>query len=154
MAEKNEYGRYEVAVDGQTYSFEKWGAEEALKTLIKISKIAGKPIGLFLGVLLDKKEDGESLIDKELKSDMLAVAIESLTANLDEDVCVALIKKLTSDKVWCANKPINFNTHYEDKLDHMFKVVAAAVEVQYGNFFVALTALAPKGPKKGPTNRK
>lgn len=142
-AEKNETGLYEAEIDGQKYEFEKWGAEEALSNLLKLSKILGKPLGIAFGAVGKPEEGmpGQKLLDKELDPNIIAMAIEALTNNLDEASAISLIKKLSSQNVFCNGAKIIFNVHYQDKLDHLFKVVYAALEVQYGNFFSAVLGL-------------
>lgn len=154
MAEKNESGLYEVEIDDKKYEFEKWGAEESLSNLIKLSKIIGKPLGLAIGAFKQEEKEETSLFDTDMKDiniDMLGLALQALTENLDESACIALIKKLSSQHVLCDGAKINFNTHYADRLDHLFRVVGAALEVQYGNFFAAVLGLARTRKGKGIT---
>jgi hypothetical protein len=133
MHSKNETGLYEVEIDGKKYEFEKWGAESSLATLIKIAKIAGKPLGIFLGSAVS----GNGL-KTEISPDLMASACEALVQNMDEQNCINLIKKLSSEKVLCDGRKINFDTHYEDQLSHLFRVVKASLEIQYGNFLQEL----------------
>lgn len=142
----DETGLWEVEVDGINYAFTKWGAEESLANLLKLSKLIGKPLGLAMGAFA--KEGDKSLFDKEINFDILSLAIDALMSNMDEAMCISLIKKLSSQGVlFGEGAKITFNTHYEDRLDHLFKVVYAGLEVQYGNFFNAMLGLASK--KKG-----
>ena len=140
--EKNAAGLYEVEVDGLKYEFEKWGAEESLATLLKLSRLVGKPLGQAMAGL----SFNEDKTKVEINFDIAGEAIGALMQNMDEDLSMSLIKKLCSEKCLCNGAKINFNVHYQDKLDHMFKVVAAALEVQYGNFFVALLGSAGASP--------
>jgi hypothetical protein len=138
-SQKNAAGLYQVEVDGRQYEFEKWGAEESLSTLLKLSKIAGKPLAQAIAAI-----GGDAIsIDTKLHLDagLLSTAISALMESMDEGTTVSLIKKLSSEKVLCDGAKISFNSHYQDRLDHLFKVVAAALEVQYGNFFGALLGL-------------
>lgn len=142
MAEKNEAGLYEAEIDGDKYEFAKWGAEESLSNLLKISKIIGKPLGIAFGSM-NKEQEGMpgKILDRQVDPNMIAMAFEALTESLDEDSCISLIRKLSSKDVLCNGGKINFNVHYQDRLDHMFKVVYAALEVQYGSFFGAVLGL-------------
>lgn len=125
-------GLIEKEIDGIKYEFEKWGAEEALDTLLKISKVAGKSLGIALS----------SLTTTEEGPNFLALAFDALTGNMDEKLCMSLVKKLTSEKVFCQGAKIqSFSVHYQDRLMHMFKVAQAALEVQYGNFFEELLGI-------------
>jgi hypothetical protein len=154
MVTKTDAGLYEVEVDGQKYEFSKWGAEDALDVLLDIAKIVGKPLGAAFGAFAGKDDDGKSKLDQEFNPDMLGTVFEALTDRMDKGVVKGLIKKLAAgNNVFCDGKPVtNFNLHYQDKLPHLFKVVQAALEVQYGNFFVALSGIA-KSRHKPITNQ-
>lgn len=159
--EKNESGMYEATIDDQRYEFEKWGADDAMDALLDIAALLGKPIGLGLSAMFKKDdESGEkkNLLEKDFNPDVIAQVMEALTdrVSANKAMCKGLIKKLSSDKVFCEGKKVTFNSHYQDRLDHLFRVVQTALEVQYGNFFAAfLGASGVKVPTavKGMMNR-
>jgi hypothetical protein len=153
MVTKTEEGLYEVEVQGSKYQFEKWGAEEALDTLLEMVPIVGRPLGTALGAIVGK--DKKNIADKEIDPELVGLMIDALTVNFNKGAVKTLIKKLCSEKVLCDGKKIIFNTHYQDKLDVIFLVVGAALEVQYGNFFGALLGLfgTKSSPKMGLQNR-
>jgi hypothetical protein len=129
-------GLIERVIDEHTYEFQKWGAEESVQTLLQIGGLAGKP--LMQAVSAVGSQEGK----QKLELDVLGAAIGSLIENAHNPMTMALIKKLSSEKVLCDGKKINFDHHYQDRLDHLFRVVSAAVEVQYGNFFAAFRGAA------------
>ena len=150
---KTESGLFSVEIDGQTYEFQKWGAEESLDVLLDLAKILGKPLGSAMAAFAG----GESLpiIDRDFKPEIVALIFEGLTSSLDKVLVKAIVKKVASDKVFCEGKPVKFDAHYQDRLPHLFKVVQAGLEVQYGNFYAAVLDIMPK-PKKekqGISNR-
>lgn len=148
---KNESGLYEVIIDERKYEFEKWGAEDSTDTILDIAAIAGKPIGLGIATIFKKDDvEGKKGLDKAFDPDVVGMILESLSERVgtNKSIIKALIKKLSSDKVLCDGAKIQFNTHYQDCLDHLFRVVRAALEVQYGNFFAAFLALQPGSPAK------
>lgn len=126
-------------IDGAEYAFSKWGAKKSTKILIRLSKIVGKPLGLALASF-----QGEGkLLQRVVDTKLIGMAFEALTQNLDADEALDLIEELTAkDNVLCDNKKIVFDLHYQNRLDHMFKVLGAALEVQYGNFLGEFTAQA------------
>jgi len=117
------------------YEFEQLGAKQALKTMVKLSKIVGKPLAMVVG---DGNVAGS--LSREISPDLLGAAVGAMVERLDEGETQALCELLTAEKCLCDGKKINFDMHYEGRLDHMFKVLAAALEVQYGNFFSGLFA--------------
>ncbi len=140
----------EKSIDGRKYQFTQYGAKEALKMLVRLSKIIGKPMALSYAALGEKGADGSP----QIKGDILAQAIDALMQNAHEDEVLDLCMKLASKDCLCEGRQIDFNMHYEGQLPHMFKVIKAALEVQYGNFFGALNDLPGMAPILSPiTNR-
>lgn len=136
-SEKNAQGLYEVVVDELTYEFEKWGAEESYDVLLDLVKLCGEPLGLLVGTFFGKGE-----IDEDINPDVFGVVFRGLTAGIGDKALVKTItKKLVANSVLCNGQKVTFNTHYKDRLDHMFRVLWAALEVQYGNFTSAVLAL-------------
>lgn len=132
---KTDAGLWEIVVDGRAYEFEKWGAEESLDVLLDISAIVGGPLGAAVGKAFSPGGQG---IETDFSADMVGQIVDQLMKNLRKDVVKPLVRKLTADKVICDGRKVAFNTHYQDDLFHMFKVLKAALEVQYGGFFAAV----------------
>lgn len=129
-------GFYEVEIDGQRYEFEKWGAEASYDTLLDMAKVIGKPLGLAVAAF------GGGGLDEELPKDAVAAVFDAICQGLgDKTLTKALTKKVVAEKVYCDGKKVVFDEHYKDRLDHMFRVLWAGLEVQYGNFFAAILAL-------------
>lgn len=134
-------------IDGDQYEFTQFGAKKSLRILMKLSKIVGKP----LAIAATMAKGPGSILDKEVNPDLIGEAVGALTEKLDEDEVLDLLEELSSrDTVLCNGKKIDFNSHYENRLDHLFKVVAAALEVQYGNFLGAFNVLRVQN--KAPTS--
>lgn len=136
-AEINASGLYEVQVDDVTYEFEKWGAEESFDVLLDLVKVCGEPLAAAVGALFGKADP-----DEKIDPQIMTTVFRSLTCGLgDKSLVKALTKRLVAEKVLCQGTKIVFNLHYKDRLDHMFKVLWAALEVQYGNFIAAVLAM-------------
>jgi hypothetical protein len=152
--EKNAVGLYPVEIDGRTYEFTKWGAEDAVRILSRLAKIVAEPAGVVVGTLVaGSKGDIKKLLDMNFSPSMVSDAVRALMMNLDEDVCMNIVKKVAAETVLCDGAKItSFNLHYMDKLDHLYDVVRAGMEVQYGNFSTALLArLAAMAPRQRAT---
>ncbi len=125
-------------IDGEEYEFQKFGAKQSLRVLLRLTKIVGEPMALAINSV---KGNGP-LLDRNINGEVLAMAVRALTNQMDENVVLDLIEELTAkDNVLCGGKKINFNTHYEGKIPHLFKVLSAALAVQYENFFADLLGL-------------
>jgi hypothetical protein len=60
---------------------------------------------------------------------------------MDEEEVLDLMEVLIGEgAVTCNGRKVIFDTHYAGQFGHMLKVLAAAVEVQYGNFLDDLYA--------------
>lgn len=149
--EKNEKGLYEAKVDEHTYEFEKWDAETAVVTLMKLSKIAGPTVSGFAAAVFSgkKKDDSDSPIDRDISPNMIQAACSALFTNLDEANALALIKKFSSENVLCDGKKIVFKTHYQDRLEHLTRVLGTALEVQYAGPFGVIKDLVGSLRAKG-----
>jgi hypothetical protein len=135
-------------IDGHEYEFQKFGAKPALRMLLRLSKIVGKPLALAVSAA---KGEG-NLLDRQVDTNVLAMAVEALTNQFDENEVLDIIEELTArDNLLCDGKKVLFNTHYEGRLDHLFKVLAAQLEVQYGNFFGAVLGLRGLQPRAADT---
>jgi len=135
-------------IEGHTYEFSQFGARESLKVLGKLTKIIGEPLTLGLSGV----KGGGNFLGREIDLTILGRAVGILGQHFDDEA-ISLIESLTSgDRVLCDGKKVDFLSHYEGKLDLMFKVLYAALEVQYGNFFKGLTALAPATPPAPSTS--
>lgn len=132
-------------IEGKLYEFEQFGAKKSLATLIRLMKLVGKPLALMFGSI----KSGEKLLDMDMKSEMISAALAALTENMDSSEVISLMEELCATKCLCDGKKINFDSHFEGKLPHLFKVLWAALEVQYGNFFDAIGGL--QGLSSKPT---
>ena len=96
----------------------------------------------------------------------MAQAMTRLADNLrsNRPLVMGLFKKLTASKLFCDGKPvvadkrsdvkgIPFDLHYKDRLQTMFAVAKANLEVQYGGFFQGLAHLLPAAPSKAPPDK-
>lgn len=152
-----ESGMFEIEIDGAQYAFQKWGADSATDALLDLSGIVAKSLGAGVGALFGKKDaeaDGEA--PKKNNAESIGLIMEALLdrVSVNKALCKSLIKKFSSENVLCDGKKISFDAHYADRLPHLFKVVQAAVEVQFGNFFGEfLDNAGIKMSKTGITNR-
>lgn len=131
-------------VDGSLYEFEQFGATHSLKILTKLTKLIGEPLTLAFTAMLDgeKKLGAEveapatkkSILDRKINGKMLGEAVKALVDKLDEDEVLSLVQQLCAQSLLCDGKKIIFDSHYEGRLGHLFKVLGAALEVQYGDF--------------------
>lgn len=118
-------------IDEHEYEFTKLGAKQSVKVFTKILKIIGEPIALSAGAF----EGKGPLLERVFNGDALGKAMKALAERMDEDEVVSLMETLCGETACiCDGKKVNFNSHYEGRLAHLFKVLKAALEVQYGDF--------------------
>lgn len=84
-----------------------------------------------MGMALATKEGGK-MTGKE-QTQLLGGAVRALVERLDEDEVLKTIKDLV-DTAECDGKKIIFETHFQGKIGHLFKVIFAVLEVQYSDF--------------------
>ncbi|MEW5803911.1 MAG: phage tail assembly chaperone [bacterium] len=120
-------------IDGEQYTFYQLAPKKSLKLLTRILKIIGGPIGTAIG------KDGmsmkaESLFDLDID---LGAVVGHLCRNLDENEVEAIVDSLMSQVFVDGKGEVSkvFDEHFGGRLPHLFKVVFAALEVEYGSFF-------------------
>ena len=146
-------------VDDQLYEFEQFTTTNSLKTLARLTKIVGEPLAIALGGFFKEEKPGltpagipkpvaapKGLLDRDIDGDAIKAAVAALVDRLDENEVVELVKKLTSEKVLCDHQAIVFDLHFAGRPLHLFKVLKAAIEAQYGNFFDAAKGIAIQPP--------
>lgn len=132
--EQNAKGLYETSIDGVEYEFSVWRTRRALKTLIELSKVCGE--FLARGAAMFTKPGG---LSNEVNPADLAGIAEALVSGMGKDVngTLNLIERLVTEGVSRNGKEVNFERDFERDFMHLYRVLRAALEVQYGNFFAA-----------------
>lgn len=127
-------GAYEAEIDGHSYAFTKWGALQSLDVLAEVSDLVGGPLAAVFANL-------QKGVKTEVTADLAAAVLSGLTAKLRSNKTAVLdvLKQLCSgETVFCDGKQVvSLDRHYEGRLDHLFRVAYAGLEVQYGSFFDA-----------------
>ncbi len=139
----------EREIDGTLYIFSYLPVEKALTLSVTLAKALLAPAGSFIEGLLK----GGSILDADTSQLNLGVSCEKLAANLDPKEWLAIQKELLttvrlgSGPAAEANKgfDIDINSHFRGRIKHLYKVLFAALEVNYQDFFDDLAALAAKG---------
>ncbi len=121
----------EKEVDGIVYEITQFSATKSLRLLTRLASYFSEPIG----VIVDKGG-----LDANLSSDLVSKMAKSLFEKLDESQVEKTVKELL-EGVRCEGKQILFDTHFQGRLLHLFKVLKAVLEVQYNDFFVEINKL-------------
>ena len=115
-------------IDGRNYTFGILGPFKAHRLLVKLIKIVGPAMaGLDVG-------DGKSI--KDLDIDIGSI-VTGLTTALDENETEQIILTL-GEQIICEGKNLtkdNIDALFTGDILSLYKVVAAALEVQFGDFF-------------------
>lgn len=121
----------EKIIDGLKYEITQFSATKSLKLLTRLASYFSEPIG----IIIDKGG-----FNAELSSNLISQIANSLFTKLDEVQVDRTIKELL-EGVRCEGKIILFDTHFQGRLFHLFKVLKAILEVQYSDFFDELQKL-------------
>ncbi|RYF51815.1 MAG: hypothetical protein EOO38_02205 [Cytophagaceae bacterium] len=136
-------------IDGKTFEFSRWGAEEQTDTLIDLTSVLGDAVG-GLSSLYKNTDDP----DAELGASAIGKLMASLTSGLSRDKALTkrlMIKLSSGDRITCDGAKVGtYNTFYATDLMLAFKVMRANLEVQFGSFFVAAGSFLG-GPAKQVT---
>lgn len=123
----------EVVVDGEHYLVHQFPATKAMKMLTRIVKLIGEPVSVL--------SDGFNSDAKEI----LPKAVRALAERLDENVVEQTVKDLLRS-VFQGGTCVadRFDTHFQGRIGHMFKLLAEVLRYQYGDFLAVLAASAPR----------
>jgi hypothetical protein len=136
QATKTPQGTFEVPINGRTFEFVKWGAEEQLDTLIDLSNVIGQTASQLLA-----GRTGDATT-----AEYIQTLVKTLVTGMSTDKAMTkrLMRKLASDKVLCDGVSFRYDDFYKDDLPMAFMVMRANLLVQYGNFLTALRSMLPK----------
>lgn len=125
-------------IDGKSYEFAQFPAQQSLKNLTRLSKLIGEPLSLLIA-LGSKQEEGEQAVSD---GEILGKAAKALFDKMDSNEVISLIMEFTSGTAClCDGKKVNFDLHYQGKIGHLFKVFVASLEVQYKDFLQEILSL-------------
>ncbi len=122
-------------IDGEQYTFCQLPPKKSLKLLTRILKIIGPALG---GVVKDagniSEGNIESILDLDIDPGMI---VSQLCSRLDENDVEYIIDMLLSQVLHSGKGEVSrvFDEHFGGRLPHLFRVIAAALEVEYGDFF-------------------
>jgi len=116
-------------IDGEQYTFCQLPPKQSLKLLTRILKIIGPALG---GVV--SGGNVESILELDID---LGMIVSQLCNRLDENDIEYIVDMLLSQVLHSGKGDLSrvFDEHFGGRLPHLFKVVAAALEVEYGDFF-------------------
>lgn len=138
-------------IDQQAYVFHQMPAKASLKLLTRIIKIVGAPIGAGVGSM----GGAGDMLEREIN---LESVVTSLCDRLDENQVERIIDELLSqarhEGEGEVSAPHTFEALFGGNLPHLFKVVMAAFEAEYGNFFGGKPVLQSLAARAGMTLAK
>ena len=123
-------------IDEEEYTFYQMNPEDSLRLLTKLARLAGVSIGKAL-IGNSVEESLEDTIDKSIN---IGTLIENIASRLDEDEVMQIVKMSLSQVTHSGEGEVSkiqvFNSIFKGRIAHMLKVVAAALKVEYSDFFV------------------
>jgi len=120
----------EKEIDDEVYKFHQMGAIKSHNLLRKIASILGPVLGS-LGSI-----DDNNILDADVD---LKIAIETLFDRASESelekIIVTLLSQTHHSGTGHLKDQAKIDTHFKGRLAHMYKVVYAAFEAEYSDFF-------------------
>jgi hypothetical protein len=130
-------------IDDRLYEIFFLPPKKSLSVLYKIIKMGGEPLGI-AGDIMASFQWGEiksisSLLDLKLPPGLIQHAVSSLINRLDEDAIMSIVDdvmqyvhvKTEHDR---GTRQIQFELDFSGRIGHLFKVLFAALEVNYADF--------------------
>lgn len=140
----------EVMIDGEQYTFCQLPPKRSLKLMTRIIRIIGGPLGAALNGVRSGKADFNSILDADMDFSMIVTA---LCDRLDENEVEAIVDELLTQVLHSGTGEVSkkFDAHFAGRLPHLFKVLAQALKVEYGDFLAGMPDLGAWLPKAGTT---
>lgn len=143
----------EKTIDGEKYTFCQLPPKRSLKLMMRILRIVGPT----LGVAVEGARTGAGVdIGALLTTDIdVSRIVSALCERLDENEVEAIVDDLLSQTIHGGKGEVSrqFDVLFGGRLQHLFKVVYAALQVEYGDFLAAgpaLNAFLKAGTTPGP----
>ena len=123
----------EKTIDGEQYTFYQLPPKKSLKLMTRLVRIIGAPISAALGDLPDGQVNLEMILESDLN---LGAIVGALCDRLDENEVEAIVDALLSQVIHAGQGEVSkkFDVLFAGRLPHLFKVLGAALEVEYGDF--------------------
>lgn len=136
---KTDHGTYVASLakasgESVEFEFQKLGAAAATDLLLDLVSLCGEALGGAGDALRSQEETTAKTMQALMKA--FASRIKE-----DKSLAKALIKRLSSERVLAGGANIAYDSYYQDELALCFRVIAANIEVQFGDFFKAAGGL-------------
>jgi hypothetical protein len=140
----------EVNIDGEQYTFCQLPPKRSLKLMTRIIRIIGGPLGAALNGVNTGRVDMAMLMNADIDFSMIVTA---LCDRLDENEVEAIVDELLSQVLHAGTGEVSkkFDVHFAGRLPHLFKMLAQALKVEYGDFLAGMPDLGAWLPKAGTT---
>ena len=134
-----------VEIDGHMYLIGDWPVDKANGYFVWIVKTLGEGVA---GLLGDDITGLKDILETELANGkLLQQFIAGLTDKIEEGDVIRRSRQITEGLI-CDNVPIEYNTHFQGRLFHLYKVMFYVLKAQYSDFLGAgqgaLKSLAPQ----------
>ncbi|BBO74398.1 hypothetical protein DSCW_18150 [Desulfosarcina widdelii] len=118
-------------IDDHEYTFHQMPPKQSMKLLLRIFKIVGAPAG---AVADGAKANFKSLMDADLD---ISRIMGALCDRIDENEVEGIVDDLLSQAICKGRGEVsrNFDSIFKGRLPHLFKVVGAALQAEYSDFF-------------------
>ena len=130
----------EKTIDGEQYTFCQLPPKKSLKLLMRLLRIVGPTMGVAMDGARGGRVDVKTLLEADID---IARIVSTLCERLDENEVEAIVDGLLSQTIHAGNGEVSkrFDVLFGGRLPHLFKVLAEALRVEYGDFLAAGPAL-------------
>lgn len=128
-------------IDGKVYEITQLSPKAAQRVLVKISKFIGPALGDEIG---DAATGKSEILDSEVSS-AFGKILPKLFNSLNEADTEAVVEAMLG----CAGKTYD-SVEFQGNLMHMYRVVYAALEVNYSDFFEGVSGVLKRIDQPAP----
>jgi hypothetical protein len=129
----------EKIINGVTYVTSTLPARKGLKLFQRLMKILGPGMAALVETLDLNADKKESVLDKDIKGDVIGFAVKELLNQMDKENIEELILALFESTL-VNNEPINakFDNYFSNNYGELSKALFFVIEANFASFFTGL----------------
>lgn len=147
----------EKTIDGVNYTISQIGATRSVKLLARLGRVFGPALARVFAVV-EKVDPTKSIKEQEIDLVAAGAVFQSLFSSLDDAEIDGLLRELFANVAATGSVEAcgflgafegdlkKIDAHFGGRVDALFRVAFASLEVNYGSFFGVVAAIVGKNP--------
>jgi len=134
-----------IVVDDISYDVNPYITSVGMKLLTDITLLAGKPLLTLIFGIKGSMGKGKKFTEMDIDADLIQTIMTGLYERIDTNTLDSLFKRvLSGTMISNSSQSLDkiYDTHFQSRYLHLFKVVLFSLKVQYADFWKGLSGNA------------